>query len=921
MDIGRYSVVAPLGSRPGVETFVVQHAGEQYVLRRFANVFSAPQPRVANVGKIVRLLQHPNVVPLIEMVQDGANLNVVSAFADAHSLAALTSELRRTRKPISDGLAVSIIVQAARAVEAANALADSTGKLYGMVHRDLNPGNVLITRGGVVQLADFGLGPLIGSSVLAGRVPWRIRCWAPELARQEPVDGRCDVYSLGVCLFEAVTGTTLFGTSPDTDALRALQTSTEFPRASSRRGDVKPTLDDVIARAMSVRRDDRFANVTAFRQALEACLPGARASADELSKFTKLTLYQAIKKRDAQVGVPRPPPQALGASPDAATGTVTAPLKPMLTAAKAAVVDDRAEPATMIARPSEFGPPGQDLGAPPDDESTRAVKVPAHLLALARAGSQGAPPPPPPAPLGAAEQDSTRAVQVPEFLRAAAKAASGGKPAPAPAPAPPPPAVAPLADVGDGGWDDETNVAPMPPPSAPNPALFQAAASAPRPGPAPFPFAPPPPPAAPGAVLFEPPEGATGAFPFHAPPAPRAASAAAELPPFDFPPAPSAMPEPEPEPDDVVPGVIAGTPTVDDFPHIAAAPPPFEFAPPPPPAPAGFNFPPPPGAAPTGESPFELDATDVNALPPAPAPVNSSPPRRPAFGLAPPPPPPQPRDPAQVFARPEEGSDVRLPPPKLVDAPLAEPTAPPKMERKEGEPVAAPVIAPDTPREKKEKKEKGVELPEHSYADKSLPPTLPEDMRPPKETGGRGKLIAGVVVLVVAVAIGGYALRPKGGETKEPVKPAEPVAAVVDAGLAPAALVVALNPVSARLLIDGERVSSGRNEVAAGKHVISAEAAGFSSNQLEVTLAPGETRMVELTLETIARGTLELVTTPSVTVSLEGSTTSLGQTPLSVLLPAGKVVLHVVNEKAKIDTTLTVDVKANAKTTRKVKLK
>lgn len=834
MLLGRYTVRAQLGVRAGLETLLAVHQDawgkeHQVVVRRFRGVFAQPQPRVADVGRVISALKHPNLVQTLELAQLEGDLLAVTAFADGFSVAALASELRRQRQPLPDVVAARIISAAAMGLEAAHALSDANGRPYGLVHRDVNAANLLVTRFGEVQVCDFGVGPLTGGAVLGGRVPWRVRTWAPELARSESVDQRVDQFPLAVCLYELVTGTTLFGQASDADALRALQNTASFPRASDRRPDLSRTLDHVIAKAMSPRREDRFNTMGAFRQALEGFIveAGQRPSNEQLAQFVHGVLRVSMARRDAL------------------TGGVARPTT-------ASVVLGKEEPPTQTQR-------APDLFAGPTQPNMRAI-------------------------------------------------------------------------VGGDEEEDRTAVMTLPPaPSAPRPNLFQAAPSAPRP---PTSRLQPPPPMPMPEELFAPPPAASPSRPGKVAPPPMD-----EL--FAPPPPRGEVPAPPPSsPDTQATGRYGAVPD-EVLPTVRPLPEAELFAPPPGAMPADERFAPPPPARPRTErltAPAPLPDAQLFAPPPPPSGPrpSSPPPPRPSGGiLVPPrpptarldPPPPAPPPPVEAPKKHPEESDVAMPPPKLVDAPLEAAAVPTTGKLKADAAALSP--AGESSDHKKEgkrgKKDKPVNLPIEALPEASQVYSLPADMRPPEKPKRRGVLFAGLGVVVLALAGGGWFFTQRGADTPtQPVaKPVEPTpVAVVDAGPAPvAAIVVSLTPISARLTIDGERVSSGRNEVTPGPHEVAAEATGYTPSRLQLTVAPGETRLLEMALEQQSNGSLELISIPAVTATLEATGVELGTTPLTVLLPAGRHVLHVVNAKAKIDTTVTVEVKPRVKVTRKLKLK
>lgn len=140
----------------------------------------------------------------------------------------------------------------------------------GIIHRDIKPGNVMITQSGLVKVCDFGIAqaiedPTNDPSAIVGTAQY----FSPEQAKGDIIDGRSDVYSAAVVLFEMVTGTPLF--TGDTSVSIAFQHVTQTaPRARSRRPELSPELDMVIAKGLEKDRDARYRTASEFATALRS---------------------------------------------------------------------------------------------------------------------------------------------------------------------------------------------------------------------------------------------------------------------------------------------------------------------------------------------------------------------------------------------------------------------------------------------------------------------------------------------------------------------------------------------------------------------------------------------------------------------------------------------------------------------------
>jgi hypothetical protein len=194
-------------------------------------------------------------------------------FVDGVDLA----ELLRREGPLAPERAVALVGQLASALDAAHA--------RGLIHRDVKPSNALIGTDGDGEhayLVDFGITQdataqerLTATDQLVGTLDYL----APERIRGEPVDGRADIYALGCVLFECLTGQVPFPRGSEASAIYA-HLEEQPPRVSELRPDLPRALDDVVARALSKDRADRWQSGAELRAAAQGALAsGASARA------------------------------------------------------------------------------------------------------------------------------------------------------------------------------------------------------------------------------------------------------------------------------------------------------------------------------------------------------------------------------------------------------------------------------------------------------------------------------------------------------------------------------------------------------------------------------------------------------------------------------------------------------------------
>lgn len=276
------AVVKRLDRRCVIKTIRGDLTGEEEFVGRFADE-----------AKILVRAAHDNIIRYFDAGRVGSDYYIAMEYVHGRDLGDVLDRAYERGEPMPASVGLYISSKLLEGLHYAHELEDERGRRMGLVHRDISPQNVLIGFDGSVKLIDFGLArtDLLPNRTQGALAVGKYGYMSPEQARHEPLDGRADIYSAGVMLFEVFTGDRLVDEQDQATLWqRVLNPKHRHPRS------VLPSLpreiDHLVMRAVAVRPEDRFPTARSMADAVNA-LRGKDSDREALKSYLRY-LYPRV---------------------------------------------------------------------------------------------------------------------------------------------------------------------------------------------------------------------------------------------------------------------------------------------------------------------------------------------------------------------------------------------------------------------------------------------------------------------------------------------------------------------------------------------------------------------------------------------------------------------------------------------------
>src|SRR5581483_3149837 len=313
---GRYQLLERLAVGGMAEIFRARQTGAHgfekiLVIKRILPHLAADPEFLAmfiDEAKLQCGLQHPKIVQVLEFGQADNQYFIALEYIDGMDALGLLRACAHRRQRLPVRLAVHVACEVLDALDYAHGKRGDDGAPLGIVHRDVSPSNIFISRRGDVKLGDFGIAraiePQRQSKTQSGTLKGKYGYMAPEQVIGSHVDGRADLFAVGIVLAEMLMGRRLFTAPNDLDVLLMVRDA-RLDRLDRHGGDIPPPLRALLNKALARDPLERFPTAGALRDALQEFLFEARqrVSAGDLGAFLETLRDEVLEVTPGDSGL------------------------------------------------------------------------------------------------------------------------------------------------------------------------------------------------------------------------------------------------------------------------------------------------------------------------------------------------------------------------------------------------------------------------------------------------------------------------------------------------------------------------------------------------------------------------------------------------------------------------------------------
>jgi serine/threonine-protein kinase len=240
-------------------------------------------------AKISALLVHPNIVQTFEFGEAEGTYFIAMEGVQGVTLRELLTRLKKEQRAMPFMVIADIAKQVCTGLEYAHTLTGPDGNPLEIVHQDISPTNIMLAFNGTVKILDFGIARAASfaeEEAKKGLIKGKVAYLSPEQVNMKPFDHRIDIFALGICMHEMMTGARLFQAKNDITKMRELLAK-PIPPPSSINAAVPRELDRIVMKALEVDPEQRYQTTAAMAADLERTMIAARHSSRDLAKLLR----------------------------------------------------------------------------------------------------------------------------------------------------------------------------------------------------------------------------------------------------------------------------------------------------------------------------------------------------------------------------------------------------------------------------------------------------------------------------------------------------------------------------------------------------------------------------------------------------------------------------------------------------------
>jgi len=308
--IGKYVLLAKIATGGMAEIFLARTEGpagfeKLLVIKRILSHYAQDEQFVEmflDEARIAARLDHPNIVQIYDMGQVDRNFFIAMEYLPGAAFSDLVLDAIQNRRRLDQYFCAALIAQVCDGLQFAHTACLPDGTPMQVVHRDINPRNLVVTFSGTVKIVDFGVAKAKGrmTSTHAGGIKGTFPYMSPEQCRGEEIDHRSDLFSLGTVFYELMAQKRLFKRSSEMAILKAI-TQEDIPSLRDERPDLDPNVERIIERALNKDCELRYQNARDMQRDLFTAMDMAKARVNmsEIADYMNLHLSKQRERHRA----------------------------------------------------------------------------------------------------------------------------------------------------------------------------------------------------------------------------------------------------------------------------------------------------------------------------------------------------------------------------------------------------------------------------------------------------------------------------------------------------------------------------------------------------------------------------------------------------------------------------------------------